>query len=236
MQGQTLLLHGQQVHGDDDAHQEVGGEGHKTPDACPDAAGDGGEHLLGAGQYLLRQHLHEVVVVALQILLHPAGDLRVLLQQIGDPDIYLIIVAFGVVDKHGHAVDELGDQHAHQQIQQVRHHGPRQQDTDTPQQTAPELGLLTLAQPLQPLTDQALDPVDDGCQQIGHGEAVQHRGQHRHQLAQIALEGAVHIECIVKGKDGADGEKHRQAPFEIVAFLLLHGWTPSAEVGTHNIP
>ena len=55
-------------------------------------------------------------------------------------------------------------------------------------------------------------------------------------LAQIALEGAVHIECIVKGKDGADGEKHRQAPFEIVAFLLLHGWTPSAEVGTHNIP
>lgn len=58
--GKALLLHRQQVDGDDDADDEVFRKDHHAEDAADDAAGDAREHLLRAGENLLGQQTERV--------------------------------------------------------------------------------------------------------------------------------------------------------------------------------
>ena len=220
--GQALLLHGQHIHRHDDAHQEVHGEAHQPPDAGDHAAGDGGEHLLGAGQHLVGQQVQQILVIGLQILVDPVLHLGVLIQQVRDPAVNLVVIRFGVVDEHHHAVDELGDHHAEHQIQQQQHNGPGQQNADGPQPPG-GVGDGLPFQPLDPVQarkNELFKPVDDGGQQIGHHQAHQHRRQNGRQLGQQPLQCAAHIERVVKHQNGADGEKDRQTPFQVAALTL----------------
>ena len=73
----------------------------------------------------------------------------------------------------------------------------------------------------QARADQPLDPVDDGGQQICHHQAHQHRRQNGCQLRHHPLQRAVHIKRVIEHQNGADGEKNRQAPFQIAALPFI---------------
>ena len=87
----------------------------------------------------------------------------------------------------------------------------------------PEPGLWRALYAAQARADQPLDPVDDGGQQICHHQAHQHRRQNGCQLRHHPLQRAVHIKRVIEHQNGADGEKNRQAPFQIAALSFHKG-------------
>ena len=142
------------------------------------------------------------------------------------PAVYLVIIVTGIFDQHGDAVDQLGNQYAHQPIGQRQHHGPGQQNGGGPQQALAVLQLLVPCSLELALAPQKapLKPLHQRRQQIGHGQTVKHGSQHLGQLAQHMLQRAALIKGVIKHQNGADRQKGRQAPFPI--DLALHAAAP----------
>ena len=232
--GQAFLLHGHQIDGHDDAHDQVGSEADHAPDTVPDAAGQGAQRPLCPRQDVILQQGHAIAVILGHKVRHPDGDLILAVQQAVGPVVHLIVICLRVVDEHGHAVHQLGDQHTHQQIHQQDGHRLCQQDAGKPQDARRVFDVLSGKRLLPPGVERPLDPVHHRCQQVGDGAAVQHRCQHGEQLVHKVLERAAHIERVVKHQHGADGEKRRQPPLYILcppfhphhSFALYHSRKP----------
>ena len=212
--GQTFLLHCQQVHGNDDPHDEVHGKAHHAADTGPDTTGQRGSHFLRLGKNGISQSTDGVIVVFAQHVVGPAADLRICLQPCIRPAIYFIVIVPGVLDQHGNTVDQLGNQHAHQPVQQRQHHGPRQQYGGGTQPRLPmlQLPVLQTLDLTETPKNAAFKPFCQRRQQVGHGQPIKDRRQHLRQLSQNLLQRTALIEGVIKHQDSAHGQESRQAP------------------------
>ena len=208
----AFFLHGHEVDGYDDAHDQVGGQVDDAADTAPDAAGQGPQRRLRPGQDVLLQQGHAIAVILCDKVGDPHRHLVLAVQQTVSPVIFLVIIRLSVVDEHGHAVDKLGDQHAHQQGDQ--------QNAEKPQDASGVLQVLFGKNPLPRSVEYPLDPVHHRRQQVCDDRAVYHRRQHGGQLAHELLQCTAHIKCVVKNQHGADGQKRRQPPLQVLCPVL----------------
>ena len=169
---------------------------------------------------MLLQQGHAITVILCDKVGDPHRHLVLAVQQTVSPVIYLVIIRLSVVDEHGHAVDELGDQHAHQQVDQQDSHRLRQQNAEKPQDASGVLRVLFGKNPLPRSVEYPLDPVHHRRQQVCDDRAVYHRRQHGGQLAHELLQCTAHIKCVVKNQHGADGQKRRQPPLQVLCPVL----------------
>ena len=216
--GGTQLLGGQQVDGDDEAHQQV----LQKADRAHHAAGGGSHDRLGLGQHFLREPGVDIRVVCVELGHHPLLQRGVGLQQVLDPAADGAVIQLRVGDELEDALIQLRQQHGCQQVQQDADDRPGQQDAHRPEgqrrPPVPQLGRLGMGR-------QLLEKIHHRGQQIGHKAAVENGGNGGHELPPEFLKHPVAEQSVVKQQDGAHGAEHRQAHLDV--FLSLRHDIPS---------
>ena len=212
------LLAGEDVNGNDDAHEQVLGKDQHAQHA----AGHGDDGDLRAGNDGVLHPVDQLVVVITDQREHALGDVGIVLHKLRDPGVDGAVIALEIGKEQRYARDQLGDQDAEEQIHESQRKEPGHKDA----QAAHQSGTLDA----EPVAEETVEKVHDGREQVGHRKTVEHGLEDAEELFYKNKQHAVLKEGVVKHENGAGRGGNGHAPAKI--GFLLH--VSSLALGRHS--